>query len=225
MDPAAARSGVDLANLNADPVVLLPAMLLWVTFHDRNDSFVLLIPVVVMAAGQLAGGLAWLSISGEDASRSCCHRADRLPSHPLGQDRSGHRHDHVVFAPIVAVLPRFSVCRCCLRARNSLRSRGGDRDPALFPRAGAPQAVSPQADVVPSRYVCRGVFLGGNDRARGFGIAGRARYRGRGIWRFGRCLADQPIAGMRRKRCRPTRIPTKSRLRMLAPMPVANAGA
>jgi ABC-2 type transport system permease protein len=26
-----------------------------------------LIPVVVMAAGQLAGGLAWLSISGEDA--------------------------------------------------------------------------------------------------------------------------------------------------------------
>ena len=47
--------------------LLPPAMLLWVTFHDRNDSFVLLIPVVVMAAGQLAGGLAWLSISGEDA--------------------------------------------------------------------------------------------------------------------------------------------------------------
>jgi ABC-2 type transport system permease protein len=28
---------------------------------------VLLIPVLVMAAGQLAGGLAWLAISGEDA--------------------------------------------------------------------------------------------------------------------------------------------------------------
>jgi ABC-2 type transport system permease protein len=84
-------------------------MLLWVTFHDRNDSFVLLIPVVVMAAGQLAGGLAWLSISGEGRARSCCHRADRLPSHPLGQDRSGHRHDHVVFAPIVAVLTLDSV--------------------------------------------------------------------------------------------------------------------
>ena len=27
----------------------------------------LLVPVLVMAAGQLAGGLAWLAISGEDA--------------------------------------------------------------------------------------------------------------------------------------------------------------
>jgi len=47
--------------------LLPPALLLWVTFRDRNDSFLILIPVVVMAAGQLAGGLAWLSISGEDA--------------------------------------------------------------------------------------------------------------------------------------------------------------
>jgi ABC-2 type transport system permease protein len=44
-----------------------PALLLWVTFRDGHGSFVVLIPVVVMAAGQLAGGLAWLSISGEDA--------------------------------------------------------------------------------------------------------------------------------------------------------------
>jgi ABC-2 type transport system permease protein len=42
-------------------------VLLWVTFRDGSDAFVVLIPVVVMAAGQLAGGLAWLSISGEDA--------------------------------------------------------------------------------------------------------------------------------------------------------------
>ena len=27
----------------------------------------MLVPVLVMAAGQLAGGLAWLAISGEDA--------------------------------------------------------------------------------------------------------------------------------------------------------------
>ena len=44
-----------------------PALLLWITFGKGNDAFVVLIPVVVMAAGQLAGGLAWLSISGEDA--------------------------------------------------------------------------------------------------------------------------------------------------------------
>jgi ABC-2 type transport system permease protein len=47
--------------------LLPPAVLLWVTFRDKTDSFVVLIPVIVMAAGQLAGGLAWLSISGEDA--------------------------------------------------------------------------------------------------------------------------------------------------------------
>ena len=47
--------------------LLPPALLLWVTFHDGTDAYVVLIPVVVMAAGQLAGGLAWLTISGEDA--------------------------------------------------------------------------------------------------------------------------------------------------------------
>jgi len=47
--------------------LLPPALLLWITFRKGNDSYIVLIPVVVMAAGQLAGGLAWLSISGEDA--------------------------------------------------------------------------------------------------------------------------------------------------------------
>ena len=47
--------------------LLPPAILLWVTFRDGSEAYVVLIPVVVMAAGQLAGGLAWLSISGEDA--------------------------------------------------------------------------------------------------------------------------------------------------------------
>ncbi|MGH6665455.1 MAG: permease [Pseudolabrys sp.] len=47
--------------------LLPPALLLWITFRNGTDAFVVLIPVVVMAAGQLAGGLAWLSISGEDA--------------------------------------------------------------------------------------------------------------------------------------------------------------
>lgn len=47
--------------------LLPPALLLWVTFRKGHDAFVVLIPVIVMAAGQLAGGLGWLSISGEDA--------------------------------------------------------------------------------------------------------------------------------------------------------------
>ena len=84
--------------------LLPPAMLLWVTFHDRNDSFVLLIPVVVMAAGQLAGGLAWLSISGEDAP-------DLVATAPIASRRILWAKIEAVigmiafvFAPIVAVL-------------------------------------------------------------------------------------------------------------------------
>jgi ABC-2 type transport system permease protein len=41
--------------------------MLWRSFAENTGSLVLLVPVLVMAAGQLAGGLAWLAISGEDA--------------------------------------------------------------------------------------------------------------------------------------------------------------
>ncbi len=44
-----------------------PAVLLWRSFAAGGGAFNLLVPVLVMAAGQLAGGLAWLTISGEDA--------------------------------------------------------------------------------------------------------------------------------------------------------------
>ncbi|MGB3339706.1 MAG: permease [Devosia sp.] len=44
-----------------------PALLLWMNFGQNAGAFVVVVPVLVMAAGQLAGGLAWLAISGEDA--------------------------------------------------------------------------------------------------------------------------------------------------------------
>jgi ABC-2 type transport system permease protein len=47
--------------------LLPPALMLWISFHEGGGALIVLVPVVVMAAGQLAGGLAWLSISGEDA--------------------------------------------------------------------------------------------------------------------------------------------------------------
>jgi len=47
--------------------LLPPGLMLWRAFGSGNDDLVLLVPVLVMAAGQLAGGLAWLAISGEDA--------------------------------------------------------------------------------------------------------------------------------------------------------------
>jgi ABC-2 type transport system permease protein len=84
--------------------LLPPALLLWVTFRDAAGSYVVLIPVVVMAAGQLAGGLAWLSISGEDAP-------DLIASAPIAARRALRAKIEavigmiaLVFAPIVAVL-------------------------------------------------------------------------------------------------------------------------
>lgn len=47
--------------------LLPPALLLWINFGHSAGAAVVVVPVLVMAAGQLAGGLAWLAISGEDA--------------------------------------------------------------------------------------------------------------------------------------------------------------
>jgi ABC-2 type transport system permease protein len=70
--------------------LLPPALLLWITFRTGHDAFVVLIPVIVMAAGQLAGGLAWLSISGEDAP-------DLVSTAPIASNR-------IIFAKIEAVI-------------------------------------------------------------------------------------------------------------------------
>ena len=47
--------------------LLPPALMLWKSFGSGAGALVLLVPVLVMGAGQLSGGLAWLAISGEDA--------------------------------------------------------------------------------------------------------------------------------------------------------------
>ena len=47
--------------------LLPPAVLLWHNYAYGGAAAIVLVPVLVMASGQLAGGLAWLTISGEDA--------------------------------------------------------------------------------------------------------------------------------------------------------------
>jgi ABC-2 type transport system permease protein len=47
--------------------LLPPFFMLWRSFYGDSHRATLLVPVLVMAAGQLAGGLAWLAVSGEDA--------------------------------------------------------------------------------------------------------------------------------------------------------------
>jgi ABC-2 type transport system permease protein len=81
-----------------------PALLLWHSFDGGNGAYALLVPVLVMAAGQLAGGLAWLAISGEDAP-------DLVATAPIppgfilrAKVEAVLGVIAIVFAPLVAVL-------------------------------------------------------------------------------------------------------------------------
>jgi ABC-2 type transport system permease protein len=81
-----------------------PALMLWRSFAESSDAIVLITPVMVMAAGQLAGGLAWLTISGEDA-------ADLVTTAPLPPSRVTRAKIEVVliaigaiFAPLIVAL-------------------------------------------------------------------------------------------------------------------------
>jgi ABC-2 type transport system permease protein len=57
-----------------------PAFLLWRNFYSGSGAALLLAPVIIMAAGQMGGGLAWLAVSGEDAP-------DLIASAPLSVAR------------------------------------------------------------------------------------------------------------------------------------------
>jgi ABC-2 type transport system permease protein len=81
-----------------------PALMLWRSFSGSSTAIMLITPVIVMAAGQLAGGLAWLTISGEDA-------ADLVATAPLPPSRVIRAKIEVVliviggiFAPLVIAL-------------------------------------------------------------------------------------------------------------------------
>jgi ABC-2 type transport system permease protein len=47
--------------------LVVPAVLLWRSLGAGLDARALLVPVLIMTAGQLAGGLTWITVSGEDA--------------------------------------------------------------------------------------------------------------------------------------------------------------
>ena len=88
-----------------------PALLLWKSFADSDAALVLITPVIVMAAGQLAGGLAWLTISGEDAP-------DLVATAPLPASRVTRAKIEVVliaiaviFAPLLMYWPMPRRCR------------------------------------------------------------------------------------------------------------------
>ncbi len=78
--------------------LLPPAVLLWHNYAFGGGAAIILVPVLVMAAGQLAGGLAWLTISGEDAP-------DLVLTAPVPQAR-------VLRAKVEAVMQCIAVVFC-----------------------------------------------------------------------------------------------------------------
>jgi ABC-2 type transport system permease protein len=93
-----------------------PAVLLWRSFSDSSIATILITPVIVMAAGQLAGGLGWLTISGEDAP-------DLVTAAPLPPPRLIRAKIEVVlfvisllFAPLVLALMLASPAQAAITA-------------------------------------------------------------------------------------------------------------
>ena len=93
-----------------------PALLLCRSFSDGAAALVVITPVLVMAAGQLAGGLAWLTISGEDA-------ADLVATAPLAPARVIRAKIEVVliaitviFTPLVTALAFASLLQATITA-------------------------------------------------------------------------------------------------------------
>jgi ABC-2 type transport system permease protein len=80
--------------------LLPPAFLLWRNIERDADALPIIVPVLVMAAGQLAGGLAWLAVSGEDAP-------DLIASAPIPADGVVRAKVEAVMGAIAIVLVPF----------------------------------------------------------------------------------------------------------------------
>jgi ABC-2 type transport system permease protein len=78
--------------------------MLWISFRNNSSALVVLVPVVVMAAGQLAGGLAWLSISGEDAPDLVATAPITARRIILAKIEAVMGTVAMVFAPLIAAL-------------------------------------------------------------------------------------------------------------------------
>jgi ABC-2 type transport system permease protein len=96
--------------------LLPPALLLWRNFGFAGRVSAVCAPVLIMAAGQLAGGLAWLTISGEDAP-------DLVASAPVSPGRTLRAKIEavigaiaLVFAPFVVVLAFASLAHAIIAA-------------------------------------------------------------------------------------------------------------
>jgi len=108
---------------------------------------VLITPVIVMAAGQLAGGLAWLTISGEDA-------ADLVATAPLSASHVTRAKIEVVliaigvtFAPLILALVFASPLQAVVTAPRWAAAVSATPSSSGF-ACSPPQPVSPPPNLV-----------------------------------------------------------------------------
>ncbi|MDQ0467282.1 permease [Labrys wisconsinensis] len=114
-----------------------PALLLWHNFGAQTGAAVMVAPVLVMAAGQLAGGLAWLAVSGEDAP-------DLVATAPVPARAVLRAKTEAVLiavalalAPLVAALACLSAGAAAVTALGILAAAGSATAIQLFFRAQA----------------------------------------------------------------------------------------
>ncbi len=93
--------------------LLPPGVMLWKSFGAGADALVLLVPVLVMGAGQLSGGLAWLAISGEDAP-------DLVATAPVAPGDILRAKIEAVLGAILAVFAPFLAALAWLAPRQAL---------------------------------------------------------------------------------------------------------
>jgi len=80
-----------------------PAILLIRNFASDGRIAIILVPILIMSAGQLAGGLAWLTISGEDAP-------DLVMTAPVTQSRILRAKMEAVIECVGFVFSPFILC-------------------------------------------------------------------------------------------------------------------
>ncbi len=93
--------------------LLPPTVLLWRSFTFEGGVAVILVPVLIMSAGQLGGGLAWLTVSGEDAP-------DLVETAPIPKSRLLRAKIAAVLECIAIVFAPFVVALALISAEKAL---------------------------------------------------------------------------------------------------------
>lgn len=118
-----------------------PALMLWINFGQGSTIYIVIVPVLVMASGQLAGGLAWLAISGEDAHDLVTSAPVRPRDILIAKIQSVLAAITIIIAPLLAVIALGSIKAASITALGCALSAGSATAIQLWFRAQASRAM------------------------------------------------------------------------------------